>query len=74
MKEYDVWIEGHQATGDSSTASKLGTFEASSFRVACIAWASTLDPDGQELFDQEALTYWGCRLFDNEQDARKAFG
>lgn len=35
--------------------------------------AETKDHD-KSYFNLEHLTYWGCRLFDNEIEARKSFG
>jgi hypothetical protein len=40
-----------------------------------INWrASVKRPWDDGNFNPEALTYWGCKLFDNEADARKGFG
>jgi hypothetical protein len=32
------------------------------------------NPDSGMSYDPSHLTVWGCRLFDNEVDARKSFG
>lgn len=72
---YEVWIEGYLATGMEGVPQKarlLGTFEADSFRHACVQWAITNKETN--LFNIEALSYWGCRMFDNEEEARKSFG
>lgn len=72
LREYDVWSEGYSATGQRSTAQFHGRFKGTSFTEACQAWAATsIQP---EYFNLKSLTYWGCKLFDNEEDARKAFG
>lgn len=71
-KTFTVWSEGYSCTGQHSGAQNHGEWQGETFADACQAWAdSTSNP---ELFVREQLTYWGCRLFDNETDARKAFG
>jgi hypothetical protein len=82
--KYKIWIEGWSATGGSSDASFIGEVEAESFREACLtvryhdkfhyvpARGQLLSK--QKTFNAEGLTDWGCRLFDNEEDARKSFG
>lgn len=72
MSIYQVWSEGYAATGNSSGAELLGEAEADDFASACSTFFE--GSDREKYFDQQRLTYWGCRLFDNEQDARKAFG
>ncbi len=69
---YDVWMEGFVATGESGTAMFLGSFEAPTFRDACKQ--AIADWGDLELFNESNLTYWACRLFDNEVDARRNFG
>jgi hypothetical protein len=72
MNEYEVWMEGHSATGDSSEAEFCGVYEAKTFAEACAVWNREKGHPGY--FDPERLTYWGCRFFDNEHNARKSFG
>jgi hypothetical protein len=70
MAKWDIWAEGYSATGDRSGASLVkAEVEAPTFMEACDTVLGN-DP----LYSREALTHWGCRLFDNEQDARKRFG
>ena len=73
MKEYEVWTEGYALSGGSSDASFLGVKNAESFKCACI---KAMKDKGFEMlyYDDENNTYWGCRFFDNETDARKIFG
>lgn len=54
--------------GIPETAKMLAEVEAETFREACDKVCS--DPN----YNAEHLTVWGCRLFDNEADARKSFG
>lgn len=95
LKEYEIWMEGYSATGESGQAQFCGKYKARSFREACdihffteylaevkkqqiempeyppthASWAKDL-----LYYDREKLTYWACRLFDNETDARKSYG
>jgi hypothetical protein len=67
---YDIWAEGYAVTGNSGTAQKMaGGVRATSFKNACIKHF-----EGSPFFDKEKLTYWGCKLFPDEYDARKTFG
>lgn len=59
--------------GHSSGAVRLGSESGNSLREACDALAAK-DSEFRELYDPERMAYWGCKLFDNEKDARKAFG
>ena len=71
--KYEIWSEGYRCTGNSSGAIFLGTFEAESFKTACDLLAEN-DKEFGRLYDSERMTFWGCRLFDNEADARELFG
>lgn len=70
--EYEVWVEGYAATGERGSAWRLGKYKADGFRNAVIA--AVLEHGLESEFDLERMTYWGCRFFDNEADARKAYG
>ena len=67
--KFKIWSEGYAATGECGKAVFHGLVYAESFRNACTEkfW-------NDRNFNSETLTYWGCRLFDNETDARKVFG
>ena len=71
-KLFHVWVEGYRITGNSNTARFLGVAQGNTFLEACQAVAKK----NNMLQDYNPLrnTYWGCCLFDNETDARKAFG
>ncbi len=61
--KYDIWVEGFATNGNRSEAKLIASnVEASSFKDAC---ALAGYPD---------LNIRGCRLYDNERDARKTFG
>lgn len=79
MKEYEVWIEGYVATGESEKAYCYGTVKANSFEEACIKLIGDQlakdenEPDGYGRHGGK-LNVWARRCFDNEADARKSFG
>ena len=73
MKTYHVWAEGYRANGDRANAHLIGSIESDSFENACNTLIRICGMDDHN-WDKEKLTYWGCRLFDNEIDARKTFG
>lgn len=73
MKVYDIWAEGYACTGDSAGATLVGQACAETFQEACNKYA-TYDAGFARLYDPERLTYWGCKLFDNRQDAQVNFG
>lgn len=70
---YQVWLEGFSATGQNGTAQFLGEQVGLNFRDAVV---KILIGQGwnMALFDPIKISYWGCRFFDNEKDARKNFG
>ena len=71
-QRFEVWTEGYSTTGMYSRAQYHGEFEATSFAEACADYArSTGEP---KYFDKDNLTYFGCRFYDNELQARKSFG
>jgi len=77
-KVFEVWSEGYAATGDISTANFWGTAEAETFQEACEKLlGKDLDrtdiPD-RDFYRAKRPSVWGCRLFDNEAEARKTFG
>jgi hypothetical protein len=75
MTVFSIWAEGYACTGESSNAAFLGTEEAESFEKACDQLVAKSNI--KELYKKQSdgvLTIWGCRLFDNEKDARRAFG
>ena len=51
----------------------LGKMVAETFEEAAEKWANQEASD-KSLFSKEKMTYWGCRLYDNEGDARESFG
>jgi len=70
--KYSVWMEGYSIMEGNSDARHLGDYEANSFFEACKLAADDYSNFGK--YYPEDNTIWGCRLFDNEKDARKSFG
>lgn len=72
MKKFNLWMEGYRATCEECDATYLGEYEAESFEDACNAYAQ----DKGVTLDTYAgrISNWGCRIFDNEADARKSYG
>lgn len=80
IKKFQVWAEGYAATGERGTAQHLvkegetdTEWPGRTFHEACINALRTLKWDMKH-YDNNRNTYWACRFFDNEKDARKSFG
>lgn len=88
MKKWQIWSEGIGAMtgteGRTTPAHFHGVGSGVTFKDACdnyfkenpsIAYHRQ---DGtlvyKDYYDPERLTYWGCKLYDNEEDARKEYG
>lgn len=71
--KYQIWMEGYQCNGDSMTAHFIGEEEGKDFPDAVRRWYLK-HPKEFLSFDPERLTWWGCRHFDNESDARELAG
>lgn len=69
----EIWREGFRASGDSALAGFVATVEAVDLQDACDKYAAA-NPWFAEDYSTEPLAYWGCRLFDNEREARERFG
>ena len=69
MPYFDIWREGYLFEGDTSTAQHMGGAHAPNFTQACIEVLID-DP----AFNLRGLTWWGCKLFADEDDARERFG
>lgn len=72
-KKYEIWSEGYEATGESGEAYCHGIGEGKDFKDACKNFAKE-DKDFAFYFNENSMSYWGCKLFDNEFEARKSFG
>jgi len=79
IKEYTLWKEGFviifpHFTGNSAKARCLGTWKAKSFIDACHEWAVTESESNLFSVKDGVPYFWGCRIYDNESDARESFG
>ena len=76
MRTFEVWAEGYSTNGDSGIHRLMGTEDAETFQEACDIVFSNSDESEywRECYNAERLTHWGCRLFDNATEARKALG
>lgn len=73
---YEIWSEGFRVSGETgSKAYKIGEQKANSFEEACDLFVKR-NPQYKDCYEKRngVPAYWGCRWFDNEADARKAFG
>jgi hypothetical protein len=75
----ELWMEGYAATGEHGSATYCGTYPAgTSIPEAARRWvakdpayrASYLSVDDKK----GTASFWGCRFYDNETDARQSFG
>lgn len=73
MKTYEVWMEGYATNGEYDEAQYLGKHSAESFKEACENAVEELGW-GMNYYNNQNNTFWGCKFFDNEIDARKSFG
>lgn len=80
-KLYEVWSEGYAATGEHGSAFQLTLsteistkWKGDTFQKACINALKTLEWDMKGYYSYDNNSYWACRFFDNEKDARKSFG
>ncbi len=68
-------MEGYAATGQRHGAHCYGEWEGNTFRDAIKAFRDSLtDKYSRDCIDLERMTFWSCRFFDNETDARNSFG
>lgn len=72
MKAYNVWMEGYAATGEYAPDEYMGTYEAKSFKEACVMamndkfkYRSEID----KYYDKKHNTFWGCRFYEQLPDA-----
>ena len=74
LKSYSIFIEGYVATGQAAGAEKIGTALGTTFREAAIAFSESPEAVGYGNFDEHYLAFWGCRVFNNLEDAQRRFG
>lgn len=87
MKEFQIWIEGYRATGESGTAHTIGSGIGENFDEAVKDYMEKNPNNGicknernmyhsDESYNNRRSNWniWRCNLFENESDARKIFG
>jgi hypothetical protein len=73
-KVFDIYIEGHNATGGGSPASYVGFGGGETFSEACESYFRTQRSTDFGLYDSERNTFWGCHLFETLDEAQRTFG
>ena len=74
MNSYDIWVEGYSITGGGGTAQRICSYTGNNFKDACKRANDAGKFSGYGNYDSQGNSLWGCRLFDNEMDARRSFG
>ena len=79
MRTFAIWSEGYRATGEHGDATLHGYAKGETFEEACRNLAAKDKDFAQSFRERQDCgrwygSFWGCRLFDNEEDARKVFG
>jgi len=75
MEKYQVWCEGYATNGQIQTPQRLTRrfeetlWDGETFNDACENALRTLKWD-MSYYNKEQNTYWSCRFFDNEIDAK----
>jgi hypothetical protein len=73
--KFGIWSEGYIVSGNSSQANLIGTQEGKDFSDAIVKYAVDHPEFDEYLLQKDGNWYfWGCQLFDNEENARKSFG
>jgi len=70
---FDLWIEGYSVSGCRSKASLLGSYDANDIHDAVAQWREEICYVSN-MWNGSFYEFWGCRIFDNEVEARKSFG
>lgn len=90
QQEYEIWTEGYAATGERAYASRIlregetdSKWKAVSFKSACVHMLNEehwqmlytgFQGLGSCYYDPENNSYWNCRFFETEAEARESFG
>ena len=82
MKKFDIWIEGYLTSDMEGIPENARLLAADvvgeGFLDAVKRWydnePDNVDRFGELIIHNGTASIWGCRLFDNETDARKSFG
>ena len=79
MKLFEIWMEGFAVTGHHGVAQKLGEAYGTTFEDAIKNYMdknpdSGIQSDYKNYHASGGYHIWGCKLYDNEKDARESFG
>lgn len=78
MTAYSIWAEGYRATCEHGYATFVGSIHGTDFADAVKNWSDAhpgwMQPYEIRNMEEGKLAIWGCKLFDNEADARRSFG
>lgn len=75
---FDIWLEGYAATGESGQAHRVAQgIKAASLTDVVAQHVKGLPEHERKLWvcrENGTWTSWGCRAYDNEEQARRTFG
>ena len=72
-KLFDIYIEGFHAQGNWSGAEYVGFAKGETFAEACSNFYRTQTAEFS-LYNADRNSFWGCRLFENLEEAQRTFG
>lgn len=64
-RNFNIWMKGYQASGDSAPDQYLGTGYGTTFKEACKELASR-DEEFKKYFTVSTMTYYGCKLYEGD--------
>ncbi len=70
---FEVWSEGYSSMGEHGPAVFHGVVTAGTFAEACDKLFSP-EEHRDYYHKSKTLSYWMCKLYDNEKDARRSYG
>lgn len=71
---FEIWLSGYCTNGESGIALYYGKHAGKTFADAVVKCVADCMEDPDQYFNKNNLTYWGCKFYDNEADARAVFG
>ena len=76
-RDFEIWASGYRATGEHAYAHKLAVARALTFDDAVAKHVASLAPKDRTFYKRHPdgrWSHWSCWLYDNEAEARKAYG
>lgn len=74
MNLIKVWVEGYSSSGEQQGHRLLAEITAPDFSAACSQLLADPAYTKYMRLTNGQWFYWGCRLFDNREDAARCFG